>query len=331
MAGPAVSICIPTFRRLHYLQQAVESALAQTRTDIEVLVGDDGDNAAIPEWCLARANEDARLRYYKNPRRLGLAGNWNALAERAVGSYLIIIGDDDRLLPEFVEALLAAGAQDQQTPSDVSGPAIIFCNQYLIDAEGRHLPEETERATRVYGRATLPAGRVQQPAVCVWRNSVPMSASLVRTRDVQRLRFKPDLNTPEIELFARLVNDDATMAFVPSFLAEYRVHAGSATAAGLTIDRLVMYLVAISAPPEALSAKADLLRSMLPSAVSLRLLAGDREGAAQLLALPEYPRAVLDPTVLLQRAAMRLPRGVACSAYKTIARAKRSLLRLRRA
>src|SRR5918911_1825747 len=101
-----VSIAIPTFNRLDYLKEAVASALAQTYERVEVLIGDDGREEAIRAWGEEIARRDARVRYRRNPYNLGLAGNWNALADAARGEFLVIIGDDDRLLPEFVETLI---------------------------------------------------------------------------------------------------------------------------------------------------------------------------------------------------------------------------------
>src|SRR5437870_5191686 len=99
---PLVTIAIPTYERLSYLVEAVGSALAQSYEKIEVLVGDDGSNPAIREWCEEQTKSDSRFRYQKNNRNLGLAGNWNALADAARGEYINIIGDDDRLLPNFL-------------------------------------------------------------------------------------------------------------------------------------------------------------------------------------------------------------------------------------
>src|SRR5437867_111339 len=108
VTGQLVSIAIPTVDRFSYLIEAVEAALAQTWPHIEVLVGDDGDSPQIRDWCSQRSRADARLRYEKNHRRLGIARNWNAMAARACGEFIVFQGDDDRLLPQFVATLMNA-------------------------------------------------------------------------------------------------------------------------------------------------------------------------------------------------------------------------------
>ena len=79
---PLVSIAIPTYDRLQYLKEAVASALSQTYERVEVIIGDDGPTNSIRAWCETVAMRDARVRYRRNARNLGLAGNWNALADR---------------------------------------------------------------------------------------------------------------------------------------------------------------------------------------------------------------------------------------------------------
>ena len=164
---PLVTIAVPTVGRLDYLKEAVGSALAQEYAHVDVLVGDDAGPPELRAWCEGVAARDARLRYQRNARRLGLAGNWNALAREARGEYVAIIGDDDRLLPNFVGQLLEAALSAPGRPADVA-----FANHYLIDARGARLADESAELTRRYGRDLLPAGQLSDAARAVWRNSV---------------------------------------------------------------------------------------------------------------------------------------------------------------
>ncbi|MBI4324853.1 MAG: glycosyltransferase family 2 protein, partial [Chloroflexi bacterium] len=196
--NPLVTIAIPTYSRIHYLKEAVASALAQTHGPIEVLIGDDGRTESIGEYGRALAFQDRRVRYQRNERNLGLSGNFNALAETAHGEFIVIIGDDDRLLPEFVSTMLAAVQP---------GIHVAFCNHYLIDSQGARLETESREHTRRYRRDQLRAGLVAHPCQCAWQNSVPMTTTLLRTADVRRLRFHEELNTPDIEFFIRLAQE----------------------------------------------------------------------------------------------------------------------------
>src|SRR5688572_24981692 len=101
-----VTIAIPTYDRLEYLKEAVASARTQTHGEIEILIGDDGTSREIEDWSTAISSLDSRVRYQRNQRNLGMADNWNALADAARGEFIVIIGDDDRLLPNFVQSLV---------------------------------------------------------------------------------------------------------------------------------------------------------------------------------------------------------------------------------
>lgn len=278
---PLVSIAIPTFDRIGYLKESVTSALTQTYRQIEVLIGDDGPTDTIQAWGQELARQDARVRYLRHPHNLGLAGNWNALADTARGEFLAIIGDDDRLLPEFVEKLVRLIQPAAQ---------VAFSNHYLIDVQGIRLEKESLQCTRRYARDQLPAGEIINAAGCVWRNSVPLSAALMRTGDVQRLRFKDELNTPEIEFFARLAQEGGRFIFTPEYLSEYRTHARSATAAGLHGEKLVKYLSAIPVSAEVEPDKREFMASLLVDAVGRCLQQDERELARRFLQHEYYPR-----------------------------------------
>jgi glycosyltransferase involved in cell wall biosynthesis len=287
MMRPLVTICIPTYRRLEYLKEAVSSALQQDYPRFEIIIGDDGTTQELREWCQEQTKQNPRVRYQHNGRNLGLAGNWNALADAAEGEYVAIIGDDDRLLPEFISRLI----------DSVGSADVAFSNHYLIDAVGRRLGDETRRITARYSRHLLVRGELEQPICAVWRNSVPMSASLIRTEVVRRLRFKEDLNTPELELFVRLAGSGGRFVFVPEYLSEYRVHAASETSHGLMGDRLVRYLEPVIVPPDVEPLKAALLAEMLAGAVGSALGRGDKRVARQFLRSRYYKSGPLMSTL----------------------------------
>jgi len=308
---PRVSICIPTVDRLPYLRESVSSAQAQSLEELEILIGDDGNSDALREWALAASATDRRVRYLKTPRRLGLAGNWNFLADAATGEFLTIIGDDDRLLPTFAERLL------HETTSEV---AVAFSNHYIIDETGRRLVDASYDGTRRYGRDTLSRGVLANAMQVVWRNSVPMSAAIVRTAAVRRLRFRPDINTPEIELLARLSHEGPAFAFVPEYLAEYRSHSGSETARGLTLDRLAEYLESIDVPPEVEPAKRAYMEPLVTAGIGLRLTRGDIAGARRLGRSRYYASGL---TSIAQEISLSLPQRLAGPTYAALRRVGR--------
>ncbi len=328
--SPLVSIAIPTFDRPTYLEEAVASALAQTHPNIEVLIGDNGTGEAMHGWAPAVAS-DPRLFYRRNPHNLGMSGNFNALADAARGEFFVAIGDDDRLLPEFASRLL-----EQMNP----GVSLAFCNHYLIDSEGRRLEAEGREQTRRYKRDGLQSGVLQSAQVAAWQQSIAMSATLIRTADMRRLRFREDLNTPDAEFFIRLAEEDAKFAFAPDYLAEYRVHVAATTSSGLCSERLVEYLLPLEVAPLVEPYKKQLLGPLMMNAVSRCLRRGERERAKRLLHSAYYPsRAPVDsvphskPRRLaeatehavkfgLQHFCASLPTAIGSPAYRVVRAAK---------
>jgi GT2 family glycosyltransferase len=316
-----VTILIPTYSRLNYLKEAVASALAQTYPNIEVIIGQDphenGLDESIVSWSQSLVSQSSKIRYQCNYKNLGLAGNWNALADSAKGDYLVIIGDDDQLLPNFVERLISAIQYDGQ---------VAFSNHYIIDSKGERLEKESYKYTRDYRRDRIPPGELSQPEIWVWQNSIPMSASLIRTQDVQRLRFKEDLNNPEIELFIRLAQSGGRFVFVPDYLSEYRIHEQAATVTGLRTDKLVNYLLPTPVSPEVEPYKRELLSQLMVNAVSCCLLQKQWGQAREFLRSEYYPDLQRKrPTGLLQTLCTALPPFLGCRLYGLGHSIKRSL------
>lgn len=97
------SITIPAYKSA-FLSEAIESCLAQTYMDFELIIVDD----ASPEDIKGVVNlfDDQRIRYYRNDRNCGavdVVDNWNICLSYAKGEYVICMGDDDRLLPCCLE------------------------------------------------------------------------------------------------------------------------------------------------------------------------------------------------------------------------------------
>lgn len=282
MSHPLVTIAIPTYNRLEYLKEAVASASCQTFRNLEILVGDDGPTSTIPSWIREAQVREPRLRYQKNEKNVGLSANWNYVTRAARGEFIIIIGDDDRLRPTFVEKLVPL-----LTPEiDVA-----FSNHDLIDPAGRVLVEDSKAHNLLFGRGQLAPGLLKNPELAVWNNSIPMSASLIRRSRILQFPFSEELNTPEIETFLKIARCGGCFTFLPEILAEYRVHPQSATGAGLWVDRLAARLVPLDVAPEVEPAKRRLLEPIVAAAVSRCLKEGRRQEAQRWLHSPYYPMA----------------------------------------
>src|SRR5919106_4742281 len=108
MPAPAVTFVVPCYRLAAYLGECVESILAQSFDDFEILIMDDCSPDDTPR--VAASFSDPRVRYVRNATNLGHLKNYNEGIRLARGRYLWLMSADDRLrshdvLATFVAAL----------------------------------------------------------------------------------------------------------------------------------------------------------------------------------------------------------------------------------
>lgn len=97
------SITIPAYKQ-KFLYEAIESCLAQTYKDFELIIVDDASPEDLKS--IVEQFDDKRIRYYRNEKNCGalnVVDNWNICLGYAKGDYVICMGDDDRLLPNCLE------------------------------------------------------------------------------------------------------------------------------------------------------------------------------------------------------------------------------------
>ncbi len=97
MKKPEVSICVPVFNGEKFLQECLDSILAQDFKNFELVVVDDASSDRSAE--IASSLKDPRVRFYRNASRLGLVANWNRCLELAQGDYVCIFHQDDVMMP----------------------------------------------------------------------------------------------------------------------------------------------------------------------------------------------------------------------------------------
>jgi glycosyltransferase involved in cell wall biosynthesis len=103
MNNPKVSIGIPVYNGEKYLPQAIESVLAQTFHNFELIITDNCSTDRTQEICEAYAAQDERVRYIRNEENLGAGPNFNRVFELAKGEYFQWLAADDVLMPTVLE------------------------------------------------------------------------------------------------------------------------------------------------------------------------------------------------------------------------------------
>ena len=126
MAGPFVSIVIPTYRT-EFLGTVLESAFAQTHAPTEIVVSDNCPTDAVRRL----VSRFPRVRYHRNPVR-GIYSNFRSCIRLARGEFVKFLLDDDLLAPHCIERMLEAFAAHE-------GTTVVSSVYEIIDATGQRM------------------------------------------------------------------------------------------------------------------------------------------------------------------------------------------------
>ena len=133
MRTPLVSVLIPVFNGEPFLAECLESILAQDLGDYEVLISDDGSTDGSAAVIQRYAARDSRIRWWRNPRNLGIGGNFNAGLKAARGEFLKYVLQDDKLLdPSALRRMVAPMEKDASV-------SLVGSASHLIDSRSRLL------------------------------------------------------------------------------------------------------------------------------------------------------------------------------------------------
>jgi glycosyltransferase involved in cell wall biosynthesis len=131
-SSPLVSIGLPVYNSEKYITEAINSLLAQTFSDFELIVSDNASNDRTEQICREFAKRDSRIRYYRNEQNIGLGRNHNRTFELAKGQYFKWMHGDDLIAPEYLEKCVEILQKF---------PSIILCytKEREIDEEGNSI------------------------------------------------------------------------------------------------------------------------------------------------------------------------------------------------
>jgi glycosyltransferase involved in cell wall biosynthesis len=221
-----VTCVIPTYNRVDYLLEAVDSVLAQTYEDLELIVADDGSEDGTEE--AIRQLDDERVVYLRAPRNRGQFRNIIEATERATGDLVAHLHDDNTWAPGLLATLVPPLIDNPQL-------ALAFSDHHVIDASGTVDHQRSDRIARMWQRDTL-AGGIHAPfcEVALLRQAIPISCACVfRAAAVDWDDFPPQANTIYDLWLCYLACRDGRGAFYhPGRLAYYREHEGTETAKG---------------------------------------------------------------------------------------------------
>lgn len=202
---------VPSYNYAHFLDEAIQSVMAQTYTDFELIIVDNRSTDNTAE-VVQKYLTDSRVSFVVNEQNLGLVGNWNKCLELAQGEYIKFLCADDKFHPQVLEKLV---------PVMDAHPSVALAATYNQIFGGN----ETVRKQRYTG---LIKGRFAWETLVKegarnWLNN-PSAVMFRKTACEAAGKFNSRLlNMTDKEYYARLLyNGDCYV--IPEVLVYIRVH-----------------------------------------------------------------------------------------------------------
>ena len=117
---PKVIIGMPVFNGARTIEKAINSLLAQTFQNFELIISDNASDDETANICQRFANKDARIYYIRQIKNIGIYGNFNFLLGKATGKYFMLSASDDWRSPEFLEVNVSALDSNQKFVASTS-------------------------------------------------------------------------------------------------------------------------------------------------------------------------------------------------------------------
>ncbi len=200
---PNVSVIITTYQRSHLVAQAIESVLAQTYTDYEIIVVNDGSTDTIKE-VLASFGEKITAIHQENK---GVSAARNTGIDAAKGRYIAFLDDDDLWLPNKLEKQIACLESDPNI-------GLVYSDMLCFNEKGV-FPDTWAKAN--------PTPPVQQLWILFVRNFIPTPSVVVRRECLDKVSgFDETLTTCEdYDLWLRII-EKWSVHFLNEPLVYYR-------------------------------------------------------------------------------------------------------------
>ncbi len=112
--SPLVSIALPVYNGADTVAPVVEAVLAQTYSNLELVISDNASTDSTQEICRQFARDDRRVVYLRQATNVGLLNNFISVAENTAGTYVRWIGDDDSLEPDYLARVLDVFEEDRR-------------------------------------------------------------------------------------------------------------------------------------------------------------------------------------------------------------------------
>jgi len=223
MNQPLLHVMIPAYGKSPYLRQTLESAVKHLPSDVPITVIEDPSEEADLEKLVS---EFPRVEFYRNPTRLGIAGNFNQSIKKSTGIFTQICGSDDVFISNPLSNLPTELLNDKSISTLALDVKIIGDNDYEIKA----LPDLIKKVIRpkINNFRLFENEKIfNNLMVGDW---LYFPAILWRTQTLMDLKFSGEFHTAmDLDVLIRLLAKDYKIAFIKNKVLAYRRHNQSAS------------------------------------------------------------------------------------------------------
>ena len=214
-----VSVIIPAYNAADYLRECIDSALAQTCRDIEVIVVDDGSTDSTPEIIAGYAARDPRIRPLRQSNQ-GLSSARNAAIAVAKGEWISFLDSDDAMSPDCIATMLRAAEQ--------TGCRMVHA-AWVRGSDPSVLHGDGQRAAVAVVRVMDAVGFIED---VLYQTSglVPVAwAKLYRRELFDDIRFRHGITYEDLDMFYELAFAAGRIAVTDTPVYYYRDNPASIT------------------------------------------------------------------------------------------------------
>lgn len=213
MAGskPRVTIGLAVRNGARFLAESVDSLLAQSYGDFELIISDNASSDQTEAICRQYAAMDERIRYYRSPEDVGLSRNFNSLFTRAQGEYFKWAAADDRHETNWLARCLEILEKDRDV-------VLAYGKARYIDENGAPV-EKTDQGYDLQSEAAAERLRYAIRASS-WVNAI---FGLIRSEALAKTRLFPTYPGGDYTVLAELALQGKFVE-VPELLFQRRLH-----------------------------------------------------------------------------------------------------------
>ncbi len=213
-----ISVCIPTYNRLKTLQEAVSSCMNQTHLPDEIIISDDSSSDDTEKWVSELSDRSTtNIRYFRNRPALKQAANVNQLFKYAKNELLILLHDDDLLMPGAIQSLYNCFQQYPDIDA-AFGKQYLMSDSGIVDEQGSVMLNQVFYRTHVYQGlklSSLESGFLQQ---------FPNDAYLIKSNKAREVGYREDAGDAcDFDFALRLGMQNLKLYFLDEYTAKYRL------------------------------------------------------------------------------------------------------------